>query len=197
MCDEIPLDELRALVARQRIYASLREGGSKGQKELAVLRDLFSSLEASGHRRYSEPHLAAEDPPDCTLRTSSGGVAAVEITEFVSQKAVELNERARRVLGRHPEMSEMVMARWDATSFLAHLEAVLTKKDRRTFKGGPYQEVIVIAYEDEPLLVREQVERWLDTRSFGPFKQLTHAFFLFSYEPASGGYPYRRLFGAA
>ena len=197
MCNELPLDELRALVERQRAYAPLREGGSKGQKELGVLQDLLASLESSGHRGYFDPRLAPHDPPDCTLRIAGGSLAAVEVTEFVSQRAVEINEGTRRHLKRRPDITEMVMAQWNAPGFLAHLDAILAMKDRVTLKGGPYQEVAVIIFEDEPLLVREQCERWLDDHTFHSFNQLTHGFFLFSYDPSTEGYPYRRLFGAA
>ena len=88
-------DDLGTLIRRLRVYAPLREGGTKGQKELEVLRDLLEGMERYGSPLYSEPRLSPLDPPDCIAQNASGDLAAFEITEFVSQEAVEINERYR------------------------------------------------------------------------------------------------------
>lgn len=196
MTGDLPIDELRRIASRQRAYASLREGGTKGEKELGVLNDLLASMESLGQRRYVDPALPTADPPDCTARTVSGQLVAVEVTEFVSQDAIEVNERTRRQLERRPGITEMVMREWSGPEFLEHLNDILARKDTRTFKEGPYAETVVVIHTDEPLLTRHQCEQWLVGHSFGPFKTLTHGYFLYPYEPPSG-YPFRHLFGAA
>jgi len=194
--DDTPFDELRQIVERQRAYAPIREGGTKPQKELGVLQDLLESMRDAGVERYSHPAIAPEDPPDCFGRTAAGQLAAFEVSELVSQEAIELNERTRRELGRRPEITEMVVRQWAGPDFLACLGAILANKDSRTFRGGPYAEIAVVIHTDEPLLVREQCEQWLANHRFGPFRKLTHAYLLYPYQPLVG-YPYRSLFGAA
>ena len=43
------------------------------------------------------------------------------------------------------------------------------------------------------MLIRSQCEDWLSGHHFGPFKQITEAYFLFGYERAEIGCPYRTL----
>jgi len=193
--DELPLEELKKIITRQRPYASIREGGTKGQKELGVLQDLLQSMQRAGEERYHDPKLAIADPPDCTARTRSGALVAVEISEFVSQAAIEFNAQTQRELGRRPGITETVVHQWTGPAFLAALGAILARKDTRVFKDGPYQEVVVVIHTDEPLLVRQTCEAWLADHEFGPFNTLTRGYFLYPYEPPSG-YPYHSLFGA-
>src|SRR2546421_4650009 len=110
MIDGPLMDDLRALIERKRAYASLREGGTKRQKEFGVLADLLESMSAAGKHRYTDPAVVLDDPPDCTVRTLAGGLVAVEVSEFVSQAAIEGNERIRRELKRRPTIEEMVAA---------------------------------------------------------------------------------------
>lgn len=190
------LEDLKRIAERQRAYASLREGGTKGQKELTVLLDLLASMRASGDEHYFNPGLSPEDPPDCIARTAAGQLVAVEVTELVSQEAIEYNERTRRELGRRPDITEMVMHRWTREDLLRHIDTILIRKESRVYEGGPYAEVVVVIHTDEPLLVRERCEEWLTNYRFGPFGTITTGYLLYPYQPPSG-YPYRRLFGAA
>ena len=175
-------EDLRNIARSQRVYASLRAGGTKCQIELGVVTDLLGAMETQGSRRYHNPRSLSQDPPDCDAQTLGGEPVAIEVTEFVSQVAVEMNEAARPGPGQVPAMEQMVMAVWDQTSFISHLASALAGKDRKILHGGPYSEYVVVSYTDEPLLVRAHAEAWLSAHAFGPYQQITSAYFLFSYE---------------
>ena len=184
-------EELSALARRSRLYAPLREGGTKGQKELEVLRDLLEGMERDGSATYSQPRLSPFDPPDCIALNSLGELAAFEITEFVSQDAIEINEKARSESGA-PRIDQRVMAKWSRESLVGQVTALLQAKDEKKYLGGPFAEHVVVIHTDEPLLIRADVEQWLSEASFGPYQQLSGAYFLYSYEP-NRGYPFQSL----
>ena len=185
-------EDLKAVVERTRVYASLHEGGTKRQKELGVLNDLLEGMEREGCATYSQPAVSPLDPPDCIAKNSLGNVVAFEITEFVSQDAVQINERARPERGKRPTIDRMVMATWSEESVIAHVRSLLDAKDKKKYLGGPFAEHIAVIHTDEPLLIRADVEKWLAGKSFGPYRQLTSAYFLYSYEPGKG-YPFQSL----
>jgi len=185
-------DDIRSLVERQRAYASFRTGGTKEQIELDAVTDLIESMQARGMSRYQNPRSRLEDPPDCAANNLDGQPVAIEVTELVSEAAVAMNEAARSGRAQFPALDRMVIARWDEMLFIAHLDSVLTRKDQKTLIGGPYAEYVVLVHTDEPLLVRSTVEMWLSNRTFGPYHQITRAYFLFSYEPGNG-YPFIEL----
>lgn len=194
--DDEVLRELARVVKAQRVYAPIREGGTKRQKELGAVKDLLESMQRAGEHRYHDATVSPEDPPDCVAHASNGEPVAFEVSELVSQTAVELNERARPAPGERPDIVDMVMHRWEESDFLERVTGILATKDTKSFKGGPFREIAVLIHTDEPLLMRHQCEAWLAGHTFGPFNQITHAYMLFPYEPGEG-YPYQRLFGAA
>src|SRR5437016_4881645 len=112
-----------------RLYAPIREGGTKQQKELGALRDLLESMERGGDSPYVNPRLRHDDPPDCIAQTKSGALVAFEVTEFVSEEAVALNEKARPARGVRPKRDRLVQARWDRAGFLERIAVILNEKD--------------------------------------------------------------------
>ncbi len=185
-------DELRRIVERMRLYAPIREGGTKQQKELGALRDLLESMARGGDSPYLDPRVWQDDPPDCIAETTCGALVAFEVTEFVSQEAIALSEKARPGRKAAPKNDRMVYRGWDRAGFLERIAAILKEKDSKTFKGGPYAEMVVLIHTDEPLLLRHDCESWLSDRQFGPFQRLTSAYFLCPYEPHVG-YPFVRV----
>lgn len=185
-------DELLRLSQRQRVYAPLREGGAKEHKELGVVRDWLEALSREGEHRYTALRMAERDPPDCLLQNKDGDAVGVEVAEFVSQAAVEINERARPGPGQRPKIEDMVYAQWDKASFIDGLAALITTKDDKVFIGGPYSELILLVHTDEPLLVTEECHRWLTEHRFDRCSQLTDVYFVHSYQPTLG-YPVSKL----
>ena len=149
-------------------------------------------MERKGCGTYSEPALSPIDPPDCTGKNLKGNLVGFEITEFVSQNAVQINERARPERGKRPTIDRMVMAIWSEESVIAQVRSLLGAKDEKKYIGGPFAEYIAVIHTDEPMLIRADVEKWLAGASFGPYRQLTSAYFLYSYEPGKG-YPCQLL----
>jgi hypothetical protein len=185
-------EALDQIIERQRTYAAFRELGPKELKEVDTVRDLFNSLKESGDLQYRGLRGSLADPPDCIAVNGLGHCVGIEVTEFVSEEAIRLNEAQRRKLGRRPEIREMVMAEWTEVAFLDHMTALLDDKDAKVLIGGPFAEYIVVVHTDEPLLIRRHVEAWVADHVFGPHGQITAAYLLFSYEPGSG-YPFVQL----
>lgn len=188
-------DELRAIrtgIPRWRRYAAMREGGAKEEKEMGVVTDLLESMECRGERHYVHPRLVQDDPPDCTVETPEGERVAMEVTEFVSQAAIEHNQRLDPRAIACLEPRTFVYADWSEADALEHIQHLLLKKDAKELRGGPYARYVAVIHTDEPLLLRCQAEEWLAGHTFGPFRQLDEAYFLYSYEPEEG-YVYSHL----
>lgn len=183
-------EELDRITRRQRVYAPFREGGTDAQVELGAVVDLLESMERSGETIYFDPVNAA-NPPDCIAHDIQGERVAIEVTELVCQAAVEANQKADRAAIARLEPGVMVHRVWQRLDFLAHLERLLETKDGKSYLGGPFDRVALLVHTDEPMLIRSQCEDWLSGHHFGPFKQITEAYLLFSYEPGIGCSPYR------
>ena len=128
---------------------------------------------------------ARRDPPDCTAQDARGHLVAIEVTELVDGEANALAKRDR---------SRVVLAAWDAAKLAARLRQLLNAKDKVALLGGPYFEYIVLIHSDEDMLDAGTVEQYLEGATFGPFKQVSRAFLLPSYDPARCGYPYFELY---
>lgn len=192
MLKEGQLEVIRELDSRSRRYASMREMGTKRQKELDVVADLLESMERRDESRYVNPKLAKDDPPDCTVETRDGERVALEVTEFVSQTAIEYNERADAEAIARLEPGAFVYAEWSETDLLEQTHYLLIEKDAKQLRCGPYARYAVVIHTNEPLLLRGKADEWLSRHTFGPFQQLDEAYFLFPYEPGEG-YPFSRL----
>ena len=134
------------------------------------------------------------DPPDCIVFDRRCRPVAVEVTEFVSRKAIEEKfedkERSRKMT-----QQDSIYRDWSLNEVVEKLNNIIRNKDGKTFKGGPYAKTILVIHTDEfrLLIDREGVyERDLPSQSFGPVKQIDEAHLLFSYEPGVGS-PYIKL----
>jgi hypothetical protein len=163
-------------------YASFFEWYDKGRKELGVVEELVEALKQCSARQLHSPSAYTPDPPDCLCKNSAGQVIAIEVAEVVCQDAVRLNAQGHNVFRQ-----------WKPGELTAHIAHVLDKKDGKSFHGGPYQEIIVCLFTDEPMLTVPQARAELAGQCFGPFKLLTSAYLLFSYDPTSQTYPFIKL----
>lgn len=165
-----------------KIYASFFEWHDKGRKELGVVEKLIEALNRSTALRLHSPKEFSPDPPDCVCLNASGQCIAIEVAEVVCENAVRLNAQGTEVYRS-----------WNHGDLIAHIQHRLSEKDGKLFHGGPYQEVIACLFTDEPTLTASQATSELVGQLFGPFKQLTAAFLLFSYDPGSQTYPVVKL----
>ena len=160
-----------------RRYASFFEWYEKGPKELGVVESLAEALQQIHGVRLHALREYTPDPPDCVAINTKGETVAVEVAEIVCESAARLNAQAHRA-DRH----------WRPGELEAHVRRELKDKDDKHFHGGPYAEVIACLFTDEPALL-EQARRELAGTIFGPIKQLSSAYLLFSYDPGTKSYP--------
>jgi len=163
-------------------YASFFEWHDKPRKELGVLEDMLNSLNRTSGANYHSPQIHRPDPPDCICLNALGGHVAVEISELVCQEAARLTAQ-----GEH------VMRMWLPGELRKQIVQLLGEKDEKTFHGGPYAEIVVCLFTDEPMLGIGHVISELAASSFGPFRQLSSAFLVLSHDPNAKSCPALRL----
>jgi hypothetical protein len=159
-------------------YAPFFEWFQKDRKELGVVEEMLESLNRTSGTSFHAPSMQHPDPPDCTCLNTTGGLVAIEVAEVVCKQAAQLTARG-----------EPVMRFWRPGELPARIAELLAAKDGKTFHGGPYAESIASLFTDEPMLTLDQVIGELAGASFGPYKQLTAAFLLLSYDPRTRSYP--------
>ena len=165
-----------------KTYASFFEGHDKGEKELGVVEELIVALNRGEALGLHSPKEFSPDPPDCVCLDASDRPVAIEVAEVVCRTTICLNAQGHSVYRN-----------WRPGELRDEVGRVLTAKDGKTLHGGPYHAVIACLFTDEPALTLPQATAELDGRAFGPFKQLTNAYLLFSYDPGSRIYPLVRL----
>lgn len=165
-----------------KTYASFFEWHDKGQKELGVVEELVVALNRTANLGLHSVREFSPDPPDCVCLNAAGESVAVEVAEIVCEAAVRLNAQGAQVY-RH----------WGPGELAPHVARTLAEKDRKVYHGGPYQSIIACLFTDEPALTIGQATAELTSEAFGPFQQLSAAYLLFSYEPATQSYPIVKL----
>jgi len=159
-------------------YASFFEWPDRSRKELGVVEELVVALNNSAGLTLCEPKVFEKDPPDCVCLNDTGGVVAIEVAEVVCEDATRLNAQG-----------SCVYRRWRPGELATHISRTLAGKDAKIFHGGPYSSIIACLFTDEPALTVEQAKSELCELEFGPYSQITKAFLLFSYSPATRSYP--------
>ena len=161
-----------------REYAPFFEWFQKDRKELGVVEALLGSLNQTSGSSFCSPRIQHPDPPDCICFNAEGGLVAVEVAEVVCEEAARLTAQG-----------EQVMRVWRPEELKMRVVDLLDGKDGKTFHGGPYADIITCLFTDEPMLTLEHVNSELGNTSFGPYKQLTSAFLVLSYDPSTKSYP--------
>jgi hypothetical protein len=172
------VERLLQVAAQTRPYASFFEWPDKEQKELGIVEELIVSLNARAGWTLSNLRSQRPDPPDCVCEAAGGKVVAVEVSEIVCELAASANARGERVYRswRPGELTDSIRTR-------------LEEKDKKTFHGGPYNSIVACLFTDEPALTYEAALKELASQSFGPLRQISAAYLLFSYDPGTKGYP--------
>jgi hypothetical protein len=165
-----------------RRYASFFEWYDKGTKELGVAETLVGALAAAGEAGLHSAIEFTPDPPDCVCRDANGNLIAIEVAEVVCEHAARLVAHGRDVYRS-----------WRPGELEARVARELSDKDSKVFHGGPYRQTICCLFTDEPALSPEEAANELAAATFGPFKQLTSAYLVFSYSPGDKTCPFIRL----
>ncbi len=163
-------------------YAAFFESHDKASKELGVVEELVEALNQGAGLSFHSPREFTPDPPDCVCLDTQGRPIAIEVAEVVCERASRLNAQGHDVyrVWRPGELAE-------------HVDRVLKDKDSKHFHGGPYEEIVICLFTDEPALDVTAALAELNTTAFGPFMQVTAAFLLFSYAPSTRTYPLATL----
>lgn len=173
---------------QERPYASLREGPKDTPEkrfiiEKSIVQDLLRSMESRGEAEYYGPILPppSGDPPDCIVFDRSGRPVAVEVTEFVSRKAIEKNLKIKR--DPRKTWQDHVYRDWRPNEVVTKINDIIRNKDGKIFKGGPYTKKILVIHTDEEIFSSRRFEyaEFLQKQSFGPVKQIDEVYFLFPY----------------
>ena len=180
---------------QERPYASLREGSKDTPEkrfiiEQSIVQELLHSIDSRGDAKYSGPILppSSGDPPDCVIFDRDRAPVAVEVTEFVSRKAIEKNLKIKR----DPEKTQRdrVYRDWRPNEVITEINNIIRNKDGKLFKGGPYAKTILVIHTAEEIFYSGRFEyaKFLQKQSFGPVKQTDEVYFLFPY--VGRAYPY-------
>jgi hypothetical protein len=164
-----------------REYASFFEWSDRQGAEFGVAESFVASLAAQRNRRYRDLRAYSPDPPDCVCVNEQHELVAIEISEVVCSEAA----------GRTAK-GENVVRVWRPGELREHIARQVATKDAKSFHGGPYAELIVCLFTDEPLLTVEAVRGELEGFSFDRQTQVNAAYLLLSHTPGHQTYP---LFG--
>ena len=172
----------------QRGYATHFEGPKDTPEERFIVekfivQELLRSMKSRGEEKYFGPvrRPSSDDPPDCVVSDHADNLVAVEVTEFVSRKAIERNWKIKR--DPQKTWQDSIYRRWEPDEVVKEINRIIQKKDGKTFNGGPYAKKILLIFTDETTLVSGRFEyaKLLSEQSFGPVEQIDEVYFLFSY----------------
>ncbi len=179
---------LRSWLPRKRKYASAFEAPTKRRKEIKVVELLVESMQADGISEFAEPRNSSADPPDCVAVDAQGRSIAIEVTEFVSRRAVERNERERNALN-----PQWVYRDWRSEEIGPEITRILREKDACVLKGGPHARFVIVIHCAEPVITSDVTYEALNSVRVGGLVQISDAFLLLQYEAGLGRWPYRRI----
>jgi hypothetical protein len=175
--DEASIDErLHYAASNARRISDYFGWPDKATQEKFVVATAFASAGLDAREVESRGN---DDPPDCQA-VLDGKLVGIEVTEFVSQEAIEEYKISKTDWGG---------VSWDRAGFVNHLRALIERKDKPAqIKGGPYAEYFLIIHTDENMLARDVVAEYLE----GFHAQtvlLNRVLFLVSYDPRTCGCP--------
>jgi hypothetical protein len=178
------LEILRKQVENQRGYAGFWHWhGDRRIPERDVARTVRRPLKIVGEVTSRN---VGEDPPDCEATDVKGRRIAIEVTEFVDQKAIEA-----RKLGYRGGPAD-----WPRQKFTEALTAIIARKGSRyaKLKGGPYEGgYVIVVHTDEAMLPEEIVAGVLDGHTFNRPEGVSRVFLVLSYSQHRKCCPYFEL----
>jgi hypothetical protein len=176
------VQELIDIIKRQRKHAGFFEWPQKDTKELGVVKCLLESLEKAGGCSYFNPRSAKKDPPDCVAQDKSGNMVGIEVSELVDLKTV-----------RDAQQNKAYPKYWDRQAVLNKIQSIISKKDQKKFRGGPYSSIVLVIFTDETFLDPDDVIPYLQQHEFAKTNQVDEIYLLFSYDPRYHTYPFCKL----
>ena len=175
----------------RREHASFFDAPRKyrATKELSIGMHLFQYLEGQEGDRYFDDFDNAEDPPDISAISSDGQKIGVEITELVSNEAIQAQIRGDRAA----QVADMV--KWPNERIIESIqERIDSKNDVSPDIKAKYQRFILLLHTDEFSLTYTNVEQAINGKVWGNTENLDEGYLLFSYDPFTKSYPVLKLF---
>jgi Helix-turn-helix domain of resolvase len=161
--EDMDRDEIGKILAeglgKRRGYADFFDWLDKSIKEWGVAKEFCKELERDGGPKIvsQKQHPGGRNhAPDYQVTTDAGEIWGLELTELVSQKAIEATKRNRSYF-----------AMWSDEDLITKFETLVAKKDcLENVKGGPYDRYILLVHVDEDMLPVERLKAVLGSRSF-------------------------------
>src|SRR6266702_1881819 len=174
---------LREISRGRRKYVNFYEWPDKQDKEREVVECLLEGMEKNGEICFFDlrPGPSPNQAPDCVVDDEAGKTVAIEVTEFVSRKAIEMNQTGKEVYRN-----------WKPEEVIDEIQRIITRKDCVTYCGGPYSKTILIIHTDEIVLDHELYSAILSEASF-KVQKVDEAYLLFSYRPQTETCPFVKL----
>jgi hypothetical protein len=123
-----------------------------------------------------------QEPPDFDITTDTGKLWGVEITELVSQKAIEETQKGNSVY-----------AEWSDDDLIDEFRELVLRKDRpENIKGGPYDRYVLLVHTDETFLLINRLRKLLVPLPLVT-SLISDIYVLFSYDPKMGHEPLLHL----
>jgi hypothetical protein len=146
--------------------------GNKKRKEIHILGFFLESLDWYKDNINSCPQNSDIDPPDCFMIDHEGRKIGVEITEFTDQESIRNSTK-----GNHESYI------WKENDVLNKINEIVKMKDKKEFKGGPYQLKWLIIHTDEGSMTYSDYKEILSSNTFYSCAQFHEVYFLFSPNP--------------
>ncbi len=175
-------EDIIKILKSRRKYASFFEWPNKELKEMGIAKSFSNSLMMFFNIRILDLKINSKDPPDIICKDNENKKIALEITEIVCRKSIELNQKGKDVYRQ-----------WKLDELVGYVQNSLKDKDRKLFNNGPYDKIYVCLFTDELTLSFYDLKNSLESIYFGEFTKITDAFMLFSYDPGIKQYPLLRL----
>jgi hypothetical protein len=172
-------------LAKQRGYADFFDWPDKAVKEWGIANSFLEEFKRDDGLKIvsGKQHPGGQNhAPDCQVTTDTGEIWGVEITELVSQKAIESTKRGKSFL-----------AAWPDDDLIATFEALIAGKDcPEKVRGGPYDRYILLVHVDEDMLPGKRLKAVLGSRDFQT-RLIDDIYVLVSYDPGEGRMPLLRF----
>ncbi len=155
-------------------HATHVERSATDWQDSGIVGELLSSVNRATGAGLHSLAIAQPGLPGYVCANAAGARVALDVDALVCNETAE-GGPLQRVL--------------HAVALAARVARQLSRKDAETYEGGPYAEVAAVLVMDDPALTFEQAVFELASVAFGPYRQITSAYLLLSYDSSTMSYP--------
>ena len=169
------------LKSLKRKHANYFESPCKKIKELVIAQSFYQILEQESDE-YLVSIKHAEDPPDIKIITNKERCVGVEITELVSEKAIEYQIKEQR--GKY--LDDILS--WNRERFVSEIQKIINNKSEKCKNiAQGYDELVLLIFTDEPILRADRIDKYLIDVRFEHADGFDSIYLLKSYDPNRRG----------